>query len=94
MCTCFDDTVGIAPGHYAPQHRPLAVIETLAQTHGFGHWCWCSQVYTWQCGVVVIDASITDAELAGMHSLEPVLGVLKEEQKIDALHHAPKRLYA
>ena len=26
-------------------------------------------------------------------NLEPVLQVLKEEQKIDALHHAPKRLY-
>ena len=56
----FDDTVEIAPFHYAPEHRPLAVIETLAQTHGFGHWCWCSPVYTWQCGVVVIDTSITE----------------------------------
>lgn len=35
-----------------------------------------------------------DASPAYASKLEPVLRVLKEEQKIDALHHAPKRLYA
>lgn len=33
----FDGAAKAAPGHYAPQHRPLAAAEALAQSHGFGH---------------------------------------------------------
>jgi predicted TIM-barrel fold metal-dependent hydrolase len=33
----FDGAALAAPGHYAPQHRPLAAIEALAHSHGFGH---------------------------------------------------------
>jgi predicted TIM-barrel fold metal-dependent hydrolase len=81
----FDGAAKVAPGHYAPQHRPLAAIEALAQQHGFGHLVLVQpSVYgtdntvlldalrvhaTRHRGVVVVDASITDAELANMHSL-------------------------
>ena len=81
----FDNTATVAPGHYVPQHRPLAAIEALAQSHGFGQLVLVQpSVYGTDNsvmlnalrvhpgrhrGVVVIDASITDAELAAMHSL-------------------------
>ena len=81
----FDGAAKVAPGHYAPQHRPLAAIEALAQSHGCGHLVLVQpSVYGTDNtvllnalrvqpgrhrGVVVVDASIGDAELADMHSL-------------------------
>lgn len=81
----FDGAATVAPGHYAPLHRPLAAIEALAQTHGFGHLVLVQpSVYGTDNtvllnalrlqpgrhrGVVVADASVSDAELASMHSL-------------------------
>ena len=81
----FDGKAKVAPGHYAPQHRPLAAIEELAQSHGFGHLVLVQpSVYGTDNtvllnalrvqpgrhrGVVVLDASISDAELASMHAL-------------------------
>ena len=81
----FDAAAKVAPGHYAPQHRPLAAIEALAQSHGFGHLVLVQpSVYGTDNtvlldalrlqpgrhrGVVVTDASITDTELANMHGL-------------------------
>lgn len=81
----FDGAAKVAPGHYAPLHRPLVAIEELAQSHGFGHLVLVQpSVYGTdntvlldalrvQPGrhraVVVVDASVSDAELATMHSL-------------------------
>jgi predicted TIM-barrel fold metal-dependent hydrolase len=81
----FDGAAKLAPGHYALQHRPLAAIEALAQSHGFGHLVLVQpSVYGTDNavllnalslnpgrhrGVVVLDASINDAELADMHGL-------------------------
>lgn len=81
----FEGTAKVAPGHYAPQHRPLAEIEALAQSHGFGHLVLVQpSVYGADNtvllnalrtqpgrhrGVVVVDASVSDTELASMHSL-------------------------
>ena len=81
----FDDAAPVAPGHYVPQHRPLAAIEALAQSEGFGHLVLVQpSVYGTDNtvllnalkarpgrhrGVVVIDASVSDAELAAMHAL-------------------------
>lgn len=81
----FDGAAQVAPGHYAPQHRPLAVIEALAQSHGFDHLVLVQpSVYGTDNtvlldalrdqpgrhrGVVVLGVSITDEELAHMHSV-------------------------
>lgn len=81
----FDDAAPVAPGHYVPQHRPLAAIEALAQSEGFGHLVLVQpSVYGTDNtvllnalkarpgrhrGVVVVDASCSDAELADMHAL-------------------------
>jgi predicted TIM-barrel fold metal-dependent hydrolase len=86
----FDGAANVAPGHYVPQHylpqfHPLAEIEALAQSHGFGHLVLVQpSVYGTDNsvlldalrlqpgrhrGVVVVDSSISDAELATMHSL-------------------------
>ena len=81
----FDGSAKVAPGHYAPQHRPLTAIEELAQNHGFGHLVLVQpSVYGTDNtvllnalraqpgrhrGVVVVDASVSDTELASMHSL-------------------------
>lgn len=81
----FDSAAAIAPGHYTPQHQPLAAIEQLAQEHGFGHLVLVQpSVYGTDNtvllhalrtepgrhrGVVVVDSSITDAQLSDMHSL-------------------------
>jgi predicted TIM-barrel fold metal-dependent hydrolase len=81
----FDGAAKVAPGHYAPQHRPLAAIEALAQSHGCGHLVLVQpSVYGTDNtvlldalrtqpgrhrGVVVVDPSISDSELAGMHNL-------------------------
>lgn len=81
----FDGAAKVAPGHYAPQYRPLAAIEELAQSHGVGHLVLVQpSVYGTDNtvllnalhmqpgrhrGVVVLDTSISDAELARMHSL-------------------------
>jgi predicted TIM-barrel fold metal-dependent hydrolase len=81
----FDGAAAVAPGHYVQQHRPLAAIEALAQSHGFGHLVLVQpSVYGTDNsvllnalraqpgrhrGVVVINASVSDAELADMHSL-------------------------
>lgn len=81
----FDGAAKVAPGHYAPQHRPLAAIEALAQSHGVGHLVLVQpSVYGTDNtvlldalrmqagrhrGVVVVDASVTDAELMNMHGL-------------------------
>ena len=81
----FDGAAKVAPGHYAPQHRPLAAIEALAQTHGLGHMVLVQpSVYGTDNsvlldalrvqpgrhrGVAVLDASISDAALADMHHL-------------------------
>ena len=81
----FDGAAKVAPGHYAPLHRPLAAIEALAQSHGCGHLVLVQpSVYGTDNsvlldalrmqperhrGVAVVDVSISDAELADMHSL-------------------------
>jgi predicted TIM-barrel fold metal-dependent hydrolase len=81
----FDGAAKVAPGHYAPQHQPLVAIEELAQSHGFGHLVLVQpSVYGTDNtvlldalrvqpgrhrGVVVVDPSVSDAELADMHSL-------------------------
>ena len=81
----FDGAATVAPGHYAPQHRPLVEIEEIAQSHGFGHLVLVQpSVYGTDNsvllnalrvqpdrhrGVAVVGASISDAELANMHSL-------------------------
>jgi predicted TIM-barrel fold metal-dependent hydrolase len=81
----FDDAAKVAPGHYAPQHRPLTAIEALAQSHGCGHLVMVQpSVYGTDNtvlldalrvqpgrhrGVVVVDASVSDAELADMQRL-------------------------
>lgn len=81
----FDSAASVEPGHYQPQHRPLAAIEALAQSHGFGHLVLVQpSVYGTDNtvlldalrvqpgrhrGVVVVDASVTDAALADMHHL-------------------------
>ena len=75
----------IRTGHYAPAHSPLAVIEALAQSHGFGHLVLVQpSVYGTDNsvlldalrlqpgrhrGVVVVDASVKDTELVDMHAL-------------------------
>ncbi len=81
----FDSNASVSPGHYQPAHRPLQDIETLAQSRGFGHLVLVQpSVYGTDNtvlldalrvqpgrhrGVVVVDSSISDAELANMHSL-------------------------
>jgi predicted TIM-barrel fold metal-dependent hydrolase len=72
-------------GHYQPAHRPLADIEQLAQSHGFGHLVLVQpSVYGTDNsvlldalragggrhrGVVVLPPSIGDAALQAMHAL-------------------------
>lgn len=81
----FDSAAQVAPGHYAPQHCPLATIEALAQGHGFGHLVLVQpSVYGTDNSVlldalrvqpgrhravVVVDSLVSDAELTHMHSL-------------------------
>ena len=81
----FDGAAKVAPGHYAPAHSPLAVIEALAQSHGVGHLVLVQpSVYGTDNsvlldalrvqpgrhrGVVVLDASVSDVELTDMHRL-------------------------
>ena len=73
------------PQHYLPQFHPLEAIEALAQSHGCGHLVLVQpSVYGTDNtvllnalrvqpgrhrGVVVVDSSVSDAELATMHSL-------------------------
>jgi len=81
----FDADVRVAAGHYQPVHRPLSDIEALAQAHGVGHLVLvqpsvyaCDNQVLLQAlarepgrhrGVVVVDASVSDAELAQMQQL-------------------------
>ena len=81
----FDADVPVAAGHYRPVHRPLPDIEALAQAHGVGHLVLvqpsvyaCDNQVLLQAlarepgrhrGVVVVDASVTDAALAQMQHL-------------------------
>lgn len=81
----FDASVPVAAGHYQPVHRPLQAIEALAQAHGVGHLVLvqpsvyaCDNQVLLQAlahepgrhrGVVVVDASVTDAALAQMQQL-------------------------
>ena len=81
----FDAQASVAPGHYQSIHRPLAEIEALAQSHGFGHLVLVQpSVYGTDNslllqalrasqgrhrGVVVIDATVSDAALQDMHQL-------------------------
>ena len=81
----FDAAAAVAPGHYQPAHRPLADIEQLAQSHGFGHLVLVQpSVYGTDNtvlldalragggrhrGVVVLPPSIDDAALQAMHDL-------------------------
>lgn len=81
----FDGAAPVMPGHYQPQHRPLADIETLAQAHGASHLVLVQpSVYGTDNtvlldalrasggrhrGVVVVDASVSDAALEDMHRL-------------------------
>lgn len=81
----FDAHVPVAAGHYQPVHRPLSDIEALAQAHGVGHLVLvqpsvyaCDNQLLLQAlarepgrhrGVVVVDASVTDAALAQMQQM-------------------------
>jgi len=81
----FDAGMPVAAGHYQPVHRPLPDIEALAQAHGVGHLVLvqpsvyaCDNQLLLQAlarepgrhrGVVVVDVSVTDAELAQMQQL-------------------------
>ena len=81
----FDAHAPVAPGHYTPVHRPLAVIEALAQANGFGHLVLVQpSVYGTDNtvlldalrvspgrhrGVVVLDPTVSDAALQDMHAL-------------------------
>jgi len=81
----FDETAPVASGHYVPRHQPLAAIETLARSHGFERLVLIQpSVYGSDNtvlldalkagagrhrGVVVLDASVSDVELAAMHAL-------------------------
>ena len=105
----FDGSAQVAPGHYAPLHRPLAAIEALAQSHGFGHLVLVQpSVYGTDNtvllnalrvqpgrhrGVVVVDASVSDAELASMHRLG-VRGVRFNLVSPAGNHHNPSEDFA
>jgi predicted TIM-barrel fold metal-dependent hydrolase len=81
----FDAAAAVAPDHYRPAHRPLADIERLAQSHGFGHLVLVQpSVYGTDNnvlldalragggrhrGVVVLPPSIGDSALQAMHAL-------------------------
>ncbi|MFC5520664.1 amidohydrolase family protein [Polaromonas jejuensis] len=81
----FDAGAAVATGHYRPAHRPLADIEKLAQSHGFGHLVLVQpSVYGTDNtvllnalragqgrhrGVVVLPPSVDDAALHAMHAL-------------------------
>ena len=81
----FDEAAPVAPGHYLPQHQPLAAIEALARSHWFDRLVLVQpSVYGTDNtvlmqalavgagrhrGVVVLDASVTDPALAEMHAL-------------------------
>ena len=81
----FDAKAPIAPGHYTPAHRPLRVIEALAQANGFGHLVLVQpSVYGTDNtvllealraspgrhrGVVVIDQTVSNLALQDMHAL-------------------------
>ncbi|MDD0838943.1 amidohydrolase family protein [Curvibacter sp. HBC61] len=81
----FDAARPVAPGHYQPVHRPLEAIEALAQAHGVGHLVLvqpsvyaCDNEVLLQAlarepgrhrAVVVVDAGVSDAELARMQAL-------------------------
>jgi predicted TIM-barrel fold metal-dependent hydrolase len=81
----FDGSAKVAPGHYAPLHRPLAAIERLALSHSVGHLVLVQpSVYGTDNsvlldalrtqpgrhrGVVVLDSTISDAALTSMHRL-------------------------
>ena len=79
----FDGQAPPLPGHYAAAHHPLETIETLANSHGFGHVVLVQPsahgtdntllLKTLQAspgrhrGVVVVDASVSDADLRRRH---------------------------
>ena len=81
----FEVQAKVAPGHYQSADRPLADIEALAQSHGFGHLVLVQpSVYGIDNslllealrasqgrhrGVVVLDAAVSDADLQDMHKL-------------------------
>ena len=81
----FDGTAAVAAGHYRPVHRPLAVIEKLAQDHGVSRLVLVQpSVYGSDNtvlldalragqgrhrGVVVLAPDVDDAALAAMHTL-------------------------
>ena len=81
----FDARAAVAGGHYRPAHRPLPDIEKLARANGFGHLVLVQpSVYGADNtvlldalragqgrhrGVVVLPASVDDAELDAMHAL-------------------------
>lgn len=81
----FDAARPVAPGHYQPVHRPLEAIEALAQAHGVGHLVLvqpsvyaCDNEVMLQAlarepsrhrAVVVVDAGVSDTELARMQAL-------------------------
>lgn len=80
----FDASAPVRPGHYVPGHSPLATIERQAQPHGVGHLVLVQpSVYGTDNtvmlqaleaaagrhrGVAVVDAGITDGELARLHA--------------------------
>ena len=79
----FEAGAPILAGHYTPDERPLAEIERLAATHGIGHLVLVQpSVYGRDhqvllralragggrhCGIAVLDAAVTDAELDALH---------------------------
>ena len=81
----FDADAKVAAGHYMPQFRPLFAIQALAQGHGFGHLVLVQPsvygtdnqvlLHALQAqsgrhrGVVVVDPSVSDTELADMNAL-------------------------
>ena len=81
----FDQAAPIAKGHYAPLHKPLAAIEALALKNGFDRLVLVQpsvygsnntvllqaleQAAGRHRGVVVLDSTITDAELTRMQAL-------------------------
>ncbi len=80
----FDEAAPVVPGHYRPDHHPLAEIEALAAAHGVGHLVFVQpSVYGTDNalllralarepgrhrGVVVVDADIDEATLDAMHA--------------------------
>lgn len=84
----FDASAPVRPGHYVPEHRPLAAIEALARRHGIGH------LVLVQPSVYGTDNTVMLQALAmgqGRHRAVAVIDPAVADDELDRMHAAGVR---